>query len=680
VAPTVEATDTKQDIDQLSINTIRMLSADAVQKANSGHPGLPMGAAAMAYVLWTKFLRHNPKNPSWANRDRFVLSAGHGSMLLYSLLHLTGYDLSLDEIKHFRQWESKTPGHPEFGDTPGVETTTGPLGQGISNAVGIAAAEAHLAARYNRPGHEIVDHYTYVIASDGDMMEGVASEAASLGGHLGLGKLVVLYDDNHISIEGKTDLAFTEDVGTRYLGYDWHVQRVDGNNLQEVEHALREAHRETDRPSLVVARTHIGFGSPNRQDTAKAHGEPLGDEELKLTKEHLGWPTEPAFYVPGDALAHFREAVERGAGLEAEWDAKLEAYAAAFADEAAELKARLAGELPEGWDADVPTFAPGKALATRQASGEALSAIAKRVPQLMGGSADLAPSTNTIVEGLGHFQPGSYDGRNMHFGVREHGMGSVMNGMALDGAIIPYGATFLIFSDYMRPPIRLAAIMKLHTIYVFTHDSVGLGEDGPTHQPIEQLPALRAIPNLLVVRPCDANETAEAWRLAVSYKEGPVALVLTRQKVPTLDREGQKLGPASDLARGGYVIKDAAGGAPAAVLVATGSEVHVALDAAALLDGEGTPTRVVSLPSWELFERQPSEYRDAVLPPDVTARVTVEAAAGFGWERYAGSKGHIVSMTRFGASAPAEILMNKFGFTAENVAALARETLKTAKP
>jgi transketolase len=667
------------DLDQLGINTIRMLSADAVQKANSGHPGLPMGAAAMAYVLWTKFLRHNPRNPSWANRDRFVLSAGHGSMLLYSLLHLTGYDLTLDEIEHFRQWESKTPGHPEFGDTPGVETTTGPLGQGISNAVGIAVAEAHLAARYNRPGHDVIDHFVYVIASDGDMMEGISSEACSLAGHLGLGRLIVLYDDNHVSIEGKTDLAFTEDVGTRFLGYDWQVLRVDGNNLQEVERALNEARRDAERPSLIVARTHIGFGSPNRQDTAKAHGEPLGEEELRLTKENLGWPLEPSFYIPDEALAHFRKAVERGAEDEAAWNARVEAYAAAFPAEAAELRMRIARELPEGWDADIPTFPAGKELATRQASGAALTAIAKRVPQLMGGSADLAPSTNTIVEGLGHFQPGSYDGRNMHFGVREHGMGAVMNGMALAGTIIPYGATFLIFSDYMRPTIRLAALMKLHTVYVFTHDSVGLGEDGPTHQPIEQLPSLRTVPNLTVLRPCDANETAEAWRVAVAHTSGPVALVLTRQKLPTLDREGKGLGAASGLAKGGYVLKEASGGAPRALLISTGSEVHVTLDAAARLEAEGTPTRVVSLPSWELFARQDAAYRDAILPPSVTVRVAVEAAAGFGWERYVGLSGRVVSMTRFGASAPYEILMKKFGFTAENIAAHAREQFQAER-
>ncbi len=663
------------DLDQLSINTIRMLAADGVQKANSGHPGMPMGAAAMAYVLWTKFLHHNPKNPSWPNRDRFVLSAGHGSMLLYSLLHLTGYDLPLEQLQKFRQWDSLTPGHPEHGLTPGVETTTGPLGQGFANAVGMAIAEAHLAARFNRDGHTIVDNFTYAIASDGDLMEGVASEAASLAGHLKLGKLIVLYDDNHISIEGSTDIAYTEDAATRFHGYDWHVQRVDGNSLAEVEHALAEAKRETERPSLIVARTHIGFGSPNRQDTAKAHGEPLGADELKLTKEHFGWPLEPAFYIPEAALAHFREAVTKGAELEAAWDAAFESYAKDYPDEAKELEGRLAGELPEGWDADIPVFPAGKGMATRQSSGEVLNAIAKRVPALMGGSADLSPSTNTIIEGAGHFQPGSYEGRNMHFGVREHGMGSVMNGMALSKALIPYGATFLIFSDYMRPPIRLASLMEQHTIYVYTHDSIGLGEDGPTHQPIEQLAALRAIPHLYVIRPGDANETAEAWRIAVTRKDGPVALVLTRQKLPTIDRDAEGVGAASGVARGGYILKEASGGEPKAILIATGSEVPVTLEAAELLEKEGTPTRVVSLPSWELFERQSADYRDEVLPPSVTARVTVEAATGFGWERYAGSKGKIVSMTRFGASAPYEILMKEFGFSVENIAGKAREAI-----
>jgi transketolase len=664
-----------RDLEQLSINTIRMLAADAVQRANSGHPGMPMGAAAMAYVLWTDYLKHNPRNPQWPNRDRFVLSAGHGSMLLYALLHLTGYDLPIEELQSFRQWGSKTPGHPEYHHTEGVETTTGPLGQGFATSVGMAIAEAHLAARYNRPGHTVVDYFTYVIASDGDMMEGVASEAASLAGHLKLGKLVVLYDDNRISIEGRTDLAFSEDVGARFRAYDWHVLRIDGNDTREVAAALEAARRETTRPSLVVARTHIGFGSPNRQDTAKAHGEALGADEVRLTKENLGWPLEPEFLVPEEALADFRQAVDRGAAWEREWNDAVEAYAREYPTESAELRLRFEGALPEGWDADVPTFEPGKDVPTRAASGKALTAIAKRVPALMGGSADLAPSTNTIVEGEGHFQAGSYEGRNLHFGVREHAMGAALNGMALSRAIIPYGATFLIFASYMRPTIRLAALMAQQTVYVFTHDSIGLGEDGPTHQQIEELAALRAIPNLTVLRPCDANETAEAWRVAVAHRDGPVALALTRQKLPVLDRAGQGLGAASELARGGYVLKEAGSGRPDVILIATGSEVHPTLGAAELLEADGIGARVVSLPSWELFDRQPREYRDEVLPPGVTARVAVEAASGLGWERYTGLAGRTVCMEGYGASAPYEILMKEFGFTAENIAARARETI-----
>lgn len=652
-----------------------MLAVDAVQKANSGHPGLPMDSAAMAYVLWTRFLIFNPKNPSWANRDRFVLSAGHGCMLLYALLHLTGYDLDLDEIRNFRQWGSKTPGHPEFGHAPGIETSTGPLGQGVSTAVGMAIAEAHLGARYNRPGYPVVDHYTYVLASDGDLMEGVASEAASLAGHLKLGKLIVLYSDNHISIEGSTDLAFTEDVGGRFRNYDWHVQRVEGNTLAEVDAALRAAQAETARPSLIIARTHIGFGSPNKQDTAKAHGEPLGEAEVALTKEHLGWPLEPAFLIPDEALEHFRAAVDRGAEWENGWNGLFEAYERAHPALAAEVRARLSGDLlPEGWDADIPTFDAGKQLATRAASGAALNAIAKRVPALMGGSADLAPSNNTKLDGEGSFQPGAFQNRNMHFGVREHAMGAVLNGMTLSRAFIPYGGTFLIFSDYMRPAIRLAALMQQRVVYVFTHDSIGLGEDGPTHQPVEHLAALRAIPHLLVIRPADANETAEAWRVAVTHEQGPVALALTRQKLPVFDRE--TFGPASGLARGGYVLKDAADGkTPDVILMASGSEVHLAVDAAALLEADGAAVRVVSLPCWELFDAQPEAYRNDVLPPSVTARVAVEAGVGQGWERYIGTAGRAVCMTRFGASAPYETLMEKFGFTAENVAAHARDLI-----
>ncbi len=664
-----------EDLDQVRINTIRMLAVDAVQQSNSGHPGMPMDSAAMAYVLWTRFLRFNPRNPAWPNRDRFVLSAGHGSMLLYALLHLTGYDLSLDEIRNFRQWGSKTPGHPEFGHAPGVEVTTGPLGQGFSHAVGMAIAEAHLAARYNRPGHAVVDNFTYVIASDGDLMEGVASESASLAGHLKLGKLVVLYSDNRITIEGSTDLAFTEDVGARFRAYDWHVQRVEGNNLVEVDDAIRKARAETTRPSLIVARTHLGFGSPNRQDTAKAHGEPLGDEETRLTKLNLGWPLEPSFLIPEEALAHFREAVVRGRVAEDAWAADFDAYAAAYPGLASELRDRLEGRLlPDGWDADIPEFAPGKGLATRAASGQVLNAIARNVPAIVGGSADLAGSNNTHLDGEEHLQAGSFAGRNMHFGVREHAMGAILNGMALSKAFIPYGGTFLIFSDFMKPAIRLAALMGQHVVYVFTHDSIGLGEDGPTHQPIEQLASLRSIPNLIVLRPADANETAEAWRVAASHSGGPVALVLTRQKTGTIDRATH--GSASEVANGAYVLREAEGGGPDVILIGTGSEVGVALEAADMLAIDNIRARVVSMPSWELFERQPAAYRDGVLLPDVTARVAVEAAGGFGWERYLGTRGRAVCMNGFGASAPAEDLMREFGFTAANVAAVAKSVLE----
>lgn len=673
MVPRLAAT-SSDELDLIRINTIRMLAVDAVQQSNSGHPGMPMDSASMAYVLWTRHLRFNPRNPGWPNRDRFVLSAGHGSMLLYSLLHLTGYDLSLDDIRNFRQWGSRTPGHPEYGHTAGVEVTTGPLGQGFSHAVGMAIAEAHLAARYNRPGHQVVENRTYVIASDGDFMEGVASEAASLAGHLKLGRLVVLYSDNRITIEGSTDLAFTEDVGDRFRAYDWHVQRVDGNSIAEVDEAIRKANAETTRPSLIVARTHIGYGSPNRQDTSKAHGEPLGDEETRLTKENLGWPLEPAFYIPDEALQFFREAVGRGAALESEWEAAFANYAGEYPELAADLRGRLEGRvLPEGWDAEIPQFPAGPGLATRAASGKVLNSIAKRVPALVGGSADLAGSNNTHLDGESDLQAESMAGRNMRFGVREHAMGAVLNGMALSKAFIPYGGTFLVFSDFMKPAIRLAALMRQHVVYVFTHDSIGLGEDGPTHQPIEQLASLRSIPNVLVIRPSDANETAEAWRVAASHTGGPVALVLTRQKVATVDRTS--LGAASGLANGAYVLREAEGGTPDVILIGTGSEVHVALGAAETLASSGVKARVVSMPSWELFDRQPANYRESVLPSSVTARVSVEAAAGFGWERYVGSRGRTVSMAGFGASAPIEDLVREFGFTAENVASVAKEVL-----
>jgi transketolase len=657
---------TQNSLDDLCINTIRFLSIDAVQQANSGHPGMPMGSAAMAYVLWTKFLRHNPENHNWPDRDRFVLSAGHGSMLLYSLLHLTGYDLSLDEIKNFRQWGSKTAGHPEYGHAPGIETTTGPLGQGFATGVGMAMAEAHLAALYNRPGHEIVNHYTYGIVSDGDMMEGISHEAASMAGHLKLGKLIYLYDDNHISIEGKTDIAFTEDRLQRFAAYGWHVQQItDGNDIDAIETAIRNAQQEIGKPSLIAVRTQIGFGSPNRQDTAKAHGEPLGTEEIKLTRENLDWPETP-FHIPDQALAHFRSAVASGNKQEQDWQERIAAYTDAHPGQAAQLKLQLNGELPAGWDSDIPTFpADAKGKATRVTSGLVLNAIAKHVPALMGGSADLAPSNKTWIDGETAFQPGSYDQRNIHFGVREHGMGAIMNGMALHGGLIPYGATFLIFTDYMRPAIRLACLMKQHAIYVMTHDSIGLGEDGPTHQPIEQLASLRAIPNLTVIRPADANETAEAWRQAVSTNNGPTLLALSRQSLPCLDRT--TYGPAEGLAKGAYILKDSDKETPDAILLASGSEVHIALTAAADLAGTGIDARVVSMPSWELFEAQPKSYRQNVLPPDITARVAIEAGSPQGWGRYTGDRGRVIGLDHFGASAPIQELYTRFGLTAERI-------------
>jgi transketolase len=661
-------------LDQLCINTIRTLAMDAVQKANSGHPGLPMGAAAMAYVLWTRFLRHHPTNPSWPNRDRFILSAGHGCMLLYSLLHLTGYDLPLDELKRFRQWGSLTPGHSEYGLTPGVETTTGPLGQGFGNGVGMAIAERFLATHFNRPGYPIVDHYVYAIVSDGDLMEGISSEAASLAGHLGLGKLIYLYDDNRITIDGSTSLAFTENVGQRFEAYGWHVQRVDGNDLKGVEAALSGAQAATERPSLIIARTHIAYGSPNKQDTAEAHGAPLGEEEIKLTKRALGWPLEPAFYIPGEALAHFREALQRGRAWETQWQAQFDAYAAAHPELAAEWRTVINGRLPEGWADKLPAFTPGGGgMATREASGKVLNAIAPHLPTLIGGSADLTPSNNTYLKGYGDFQRDNVGARNLHFGVREHAMGSILNGMALHGGVIPYGGTFLIFSDYMRPAIRLAALSHIHVIYVFTHDSIGLGEDGPTHEPIEHLASLRAMPNLTVIRPADANETVVAWRVALEHRGGPVALALTRQKLPVLDRT--TLASADLLRRGAYVLTDTSNGQPNIILIATGSEVQLALEARQRLAARGIGARVLSMPSWELFEQQPDSYRDEVLPPSVTARLAIEAASPHGWHRYVGLMGAVIGMTRYGASAPYQVLMEQFGFTADNVTSRALSLL-----
>jgi len=652
--------------DELCVNTIRMLSVDSVGKANSGHPGMPMGAASMAYVLWTRFLRHNPRNPKWADRDRFVLSAGHGSMLLYSLLHLAGYDLSMEEIKNFRQWESKTPGHPEYPLTPGVEITTGPLGQGFAGSVGMAIVEQFLAARFNRPGHDVVDHYTYGIAGDGDLMEGVTHEAASLAGHLKLGKLIFLYDDNHISIEGSTDIAFTENRVARFEAYGWHVQEVaDGNDLDAIEKAIAAAQKEIAKPSFIAVRTHIGYGSPNKQDTASAHGEPLSPDEIKLTKENLGWPIEPSFLIPDEAQGHFRKAIERGRKQEEQWQEKVQSYEKAHPDLASEFKAWLNGDLPDNWDSEIPSFpADPKGKATRAISGTVLNAIAQRVPNLMGGSADLAPSNKTIINGENDFQAEDHQGRNLRFGVREHGMGSILNGMALHGGVIPYGGTFLVFSDYMRPAIRLAALMGLKVIYVFTHDSIGVGEDGPTHQPIEHLAALRAIPNLQVIRPCDANETAEAWKIALQSNR-PSALALTRQGLPILDRS--EYTPAAELARGAYILKDAANGKPDIILIASGSEVQIALDACRELEKKGKAVRVVSMPSMELFEAQSEGYRRQVLPLETRGRIAIEAGASQGWYRYVGTDGKVIGLNHFGASAPAKVLFEKFGITADHV-------------
>ncbi len=662
------------ELDLLSINTIRGLAMDAVQKANSGHPGMPMGAASMAYVLWTRHLRYDPLKPRWPNRDRFILSAGHGCILLYSLLHLTGYDMPLDELKQFRQWGSETPGHPEYHLDRGIETTTGPLGQGFGNGVGMAIAEKYLSAHFNRPGHELINYKIYAIVSDGDLMEGVASEAASLAGHLGLSNLVYLYDDNHISIEGSTQLAFTESRAKRFEAYGWFVQSIeDGNDLEAIDNALKAAKAEKERPSIIMVRTHIAYGSPNKHDTAGAHGSPLGEEEVKLSKENLGIPLEPKFYIPDDVLAHFRKAIDRGEKAETEWQERLNAYRKAFPDLAAEWERYVRGELSDGWKSKLPAFKPSDgAIATRKASEAVLNAIAGSLPTLIGGSADLAPSTNTLIKNGTDFEKGNYGGRNFHFGVREHAMGSALNGMALSG-LIPYGATFMIFSDYMRPTLRLAALMKIHSIFVYTHDSIFLGEDGPTHQPIEQIPSLRAIPNLSFIRPADANETAVAWRVAIERNDGPVALALTRQKLPVIDRE--KYASAEGLAKGAYILADSKGKRPDVVLIASGSEVSVALDAYEKLVAEGVAARMVSMPSWDLFEKQTQDYRDEVLPPATTARLAVEAAAPFGWERYIGLKGAVIGMTRFGASAPYKVLAEQFGFTADNIVRRAHELL-----
>jgi transketolase len=669
-------------LDQLSVNTIRFLSIDAIQKANSGHPGLPLGAAPMAYVLWTRFLQHSPANPQWFNRDRFVLSAGHGSMLLYSLLHLTGYDVPLEQIKQFRQWGSRTPGHPERGMPPGVETTTGPLGQGFASGVGMAIAEAYLAARYNRPGFEIINHFTYGLVSDGDLMEGVAAEAASLAGHLKLGKLIYLYDDNQVTLACSTHLTFTEDRAQRFAAYGWHTLPVDdGNDLAAVERAVRLAQEETDRPSLILVRTHIGYGSPHRQDTFAAHGSPLGEDEVKLTKQNLGWPLEPPFLVPKEVEQHFRQAVERGRQLENEWNKTFAAYERENAAPAAELRQLIKGDLPQGWDASIPAFAADpKGLATRVASGRVLQAIAPKLPGLIGGSADLNPSTQTELKGAGDFQSPhaaecdrqgaaggcwGYDGRNLHFGVREHGMGAIMNGLAAHGGIIPFGATFLVFSDYLRPSIRLAALMGLQVTYVFTHDSVAVGEDGATHQPVEQVASLRAIPGLIVIRPCDANETAVAWRVAVESRNRPTALILTRQNVPTLDRG--HFAPAEGLRRGAYVLADAPNAKPQLILIASGSEVGLIIAAQQKLLEQKVAVRLISMPSWELFEAQSAEYRESVLPASVRARLAVEAGVTQGWHKYVGNQGDVIGIDRFGASAPGPVVMREYGLSPDHV-------------
>ncbi len=657
------------ELDLRAINTLRFLSADAVQQARSGHPGLPMGAAAMAFALWTRHMHHNPRNPRWPGRDRFVLSGGHGSMLLYSLLHLTGYDLSLDEIRNFRQWGSKTPGHPEYGLTAGVETTTGPLGQGFATAVGMAIAQAHLAAEFE-PG--LFDHFVYAIVTDGDLMEGVASEAASLAGHLRLGRLIYLYDDNHISIDGSTEMAFTEDRLQRFSAYQWHVQQVeDGNDVDAVDRAIQAA-KSDPRPSIIACRTHIGFGAPHKQDTSKAHGEPLGDEELDEAKRNLGWPVEPRFLIPPDALDLFRHAIPDGQRSEDEWNRRLDEYAAANVESGAQLRRRLGGELPESWENSLPEFAPDpKGLATRSASGKALSALAGTLPELIGGSADLTPSNNTKFENAADFGPDNAGGRYVHFGVREHAMAAALNGMALYGGLIPYGGTFLIFSDYMKPALRIAAISGIPSIFVFTHDSIGLGEDGPTHQPIEQLAALRAMPNMLLMRPADANEVVEAWKIAVARRTGPTALALTRQAVPVFDRS--VTGSAAGLAKGAYTLASFGKRTPDIILMASGSEVALVYETGQLLWAEGISSRVVSFPSWELFEQQSDAYRESILPPGVIARVAVEAAVAQGWEKYVGPSGWILGIEHFGASAPYKTIFEHFGFTVENIAAHARK-------
>jgi transketolase len=668
-------TTASRTLDDLCVDTIRTLSIDAVQKANSGHPGLPLGAAPMAYVLWQRHLKHNPGNPLWPDRDRFVLSAGHGCMLLYSLLHLTGYDLSMEDLKSFRQWGSRTPGHPEFRMTPGVEATTGPLGQGTANAVGMAVAERCLAGRFNRAGHEIVNHRTFALVGDGDLMEGISAEAASLAGHLGLHKLIYLYDSNLVSLDGPTSMAFTEDVGRRYEAYGWNVLHVANGNTdyEEIDRALSAALSEQRRPSLIVIRTTIGYGSPHKAGTSAAHGSPLGPEEVALTKKALGWQWQEPFFVPSEALAHFREAVPRGRRAEEEWKGRFLAWEKELPDLARQWREAWALELAPGWDASLPQWKAGDREATRVAGGAALNAIASKVPYLVGGDADLSESTKTTIKGGGDFDAAAGSGRNLHFGVREHAMAAMGNGMAYHGGVRPFVATFFQFSDYERPAVRLAALSELPVIFVWTHDSIGMGEDGPTHQPVEHLMALRAVPGLTLIRPGDANEAVEAWRVAMEHREGPIGLVLSRQKLPVFDRA--RFGPARDLARGAYVLAEAAGGSPKLLLIASGSEVGLAMEARERLEKEGVATRVVSMPSWELFEKQPAEYRESVLPKAVRARLAIEAGATLGWKRWVGDAGDVVGLDRFGASAPGEIVMRELGFSVENVVARARALL-----
>jgi transketolase len=663
----------EEQLEILSINTIRTLSMDAVQKANSGHPGTPMALAPLAYVLWTRYLRHNPRNPHWPNRDRFILSNGHASMLLYSMLHLTGYDLSLDELKKFRQWDSKTPGHPEYGLTPGVETTTGPLGQGCGNSVGMAAAERWLAAHFNKDGQNLLDYRVYAFCGDGDMMEGISSEAASLAGHLKLSNLIWFYDNNRITIEGNTELAFSEDVGTRFLGYHWNVLRVsDANDLELLDQAIRTAQKETERPTLIIVDSHIAWGAPNKHDTAAAHGEPLGEEEIRLTKKAYGWPEDEHFLVPSEVKQYMGKAVERGQKWESEWNSKLAEYRKANPQLANEWDLMQKGELPQGWDKDLPTFpADPKGKATRDTSNTVENAVAKSIPWLLGGAADLAPSTKTLIKDSASFEAGSYGGRNFHFGIREHAMGAIVNGMCLS-KLRAFGATFLIFSDYMRNTLRLAALMEQPSLFIYTHDSIGLGEDGPTHQPIEQIMSIRAIPRIIDLRPGDANEVTEAWRVVMQQKHTPVALILTRQAIPTLDRA--KYASAAGVAKGAYVLGDSKG-EPEVILIGTGSELQFAVAAHEQLTAEGIRSRVVSMPSWKLFAKQPREYQESVLPPNVRARVAIEAGTNLGWREYVGEQGVVIGRSDFGASAPIKDLYKQFGFTAENVVAQAKKIL-----